>query len=74
MGIKTIMSAKKILLIASGAEKAPIIYEMAAGPIVPSVPASVLQLHNDVTVVADAAALSVLLEKAPELVEGAPKA
>ncbi len=74
MGIKTIMSAKKILLIASGAEKAPIIYEMAAGPIVPSVPASVLQLHNDVTIVADAAALSVLLEKAPELVEGALKA
>ena len=36
---------------------------MAAGPIVPNVPASVLQLHNDVTVVADAAALSILLEK-----------
>ena len=53
-------------------KKAPIIYEMAAGPIVPNVPASVLQLHNDVTVVADADALIILLEKAPELVEGAP--
>ncbi len=74
MGIKTIMSAKKILLIASGENKAPIMYEMAAGPVVPSVPASILQMHNDVTVVADAAALSILLEKAPELVEGAPKA
>ena len=58
MGIKTIMSAKKILLIASGEDKAEILNKMICGPIVPAVPASVLQLHNDVTVVADAAALS----------------
>ena len=74
MGIKTIMQAKKILIIASGEDKAEIVHKAFFGPITPQVPASVLQLHNDVTVVADAEALSILLEKAPELVEGAPKA
>ena len=74
MGIQTIMSAKKILLIASGEGKADIVCRMAAGPVTPSVPASVLQLHNDVTIVADKEALSVLMEKAPEMIEGLPKA
>ncbi|MDO5557989.1 MAG: glucosamine-6-phosphate deaminase [Oscillospiraceae bacterium] len=68
MGIKSIMSAKKILLIASGADKAEIMYEMITGPITPAVPASILQLHNDVTVVGDKEALSVLKEKSPELI------
>lgn len=74
MGIQTIMSAKKILLIASGEGKADIVCRMAAGPVTPNVPASVLQLHNDVTIVADKEALSVLMEKAPEMIEGLPKA
>lgn len=58
MGIKTIMQAKKILLVVSGADKAQILYDVLRGPITPLVPASVLQLHNDVVVVADEAALS----------------
>ena len=58
MGIKTIMRAKKILLVVSGADKAKMLKEALCGPITPKVPASVLQLHNDVIVVADAAALS----------------
>jgi glucosamine-6-phosphate deaminase len=58
MGIKSIMQAKKILLIVSGASKADILKEVLYGPITPAVPASILQLHNDVTIVADAAALS----------------
>lgn len=58
MGIKTIMQAKKILLVVSGADKAQILYDVLRGPITPRVPASVLQLHNDVVVVADEAALS----------------
>ncbi len=62
MGIGTIMSAKKILLIAAGEEKADIMAKAFAGPITPEVPASVLQLHPDVTVVGDKAALSKLLE------------
>ncbi len=57
MGIKTIMQAKKILIVASGEDKAEIVHDAFFGPITPKVPASVLQLHNDVTLVADEAAL-----------------
>lgn len=53
MGIKTIMNAKKILLIANGDTKAKAMYDSIKGPITPKVPASVLQLHRDVTVVVD---------------------
>ena len=58
MGIGTIMSAKKILIIVSGADKAEILNKVINGPITPQVPASILQLHPDVTVVANEAALS----------------
>lgn len=60
MGIGTIMGARKILLVVSGTDKAAILCEVLCGPVTPRVPASVLQLHPDVTVVADEAALSVL--------------
>ena len=63
MGIKNIMSAKKVLLLASGKNKAKAVYESFFGPIVPGVPASVLQLHNDVIVIADEEALSLCREK-----------
>ena len=58
MGIQSIMQAKKILVIVSGKAKAEIVKEAFTGPITPQVPASVLQLHPDVTVVADKDALS----------------
>lgn len=58
MGIQTIMQAKKVLLVASGTDKAPIMKEAFFGPVTPRVPASILQLHPDVTVIADEAALS----------------
>lgn len=58
MGIKTIMMAKKILIIVSGEGKANIVNKAFFGPVVPQVPASILQIHPDVTLVADAAALS----------------
>lgn len=57
MGIKTIMSAHKILVVVSGEDKAAILKEAFFGPVTPAVPASILQLHQDVTVVADEAAL-----------------
>ena len=60
MGIKNIMQAKKILLIVSGADKAAILKETLCGEVTPNVPASILQMHNDVTVVADEAALSLM--------------
>ena len=62
MGIATIMKARKILLIVSGADKAQILRDSLYGPVTPAVPASVLQLHGDVTVVADEAALSLIPE------------
>ena len=58
MGIGTIMSARKILVVVSGADKAPILAKALLGPVTPEVPASALQLHADVTVVADEAALA----------------
>lgn len=58
MGIKSIMTARKILIIVSGKEKADTVHKAFFGPVTTSVPASVLQLHPDVTLVADAEALS----------------
>lgn len=60
MGIKTIMHSKKILLLACGAEKRQTIYNMINGKITPELPASVLQLHPDVTVILDEEASSLL--------------
>lgn len=58
MGIKTIMQAKKILVVVSGEDKADIVARAFFGPVTPAVPASILQMHNDVTLVGDEAALS----------------
>ena len=60
MGIKSIMRVRKILLLANGSGKARIIRDMAFGSITPKVPASVLQLHPDVTVIVDEEAGSLL--------------
>ena len=62
MGIGSIMQAKKILVIVSGGAKAGILKEAFFGPITPKVPASVLQLHNDVTVIADQEAAALLAQ------------
>lgn len=60
MGIGTIMKAKKILVVVSGEDKAEIVAKAFYGDVTPEVPASILQMHQDVTVVADKAALSKL--------------
>lgn len=65
MGIKSIMQSRAVLLMASGEGKADIMEEALYGPITPTVPASILQLHPNLTVVADAAALRVVREKHP---------
>lgn len=62
MGIGTIMRAKKILVVVSGEDKADIVAKAFFGPVTPAVPASILQMHGDVTLVADAAALSKIPE------------
>ena len=53
MGMKSILSAKKIILLASGKNKAEAIVNSLQGPIIPKVPASILQLHNDLVVIID---------------------
>lgn len=58
MGIKPIMQAKKVVMIANGKNKAEIIKKAFAGPITPEVPASILQMHPDFTLIADEEALS----------------
>ena len=60
IGIRTIFMADKILLLASGEGKAKILKAALYGKITPEVPASVLQLHRDVTIVADKAAAKYL--------------
>lgn len=58
MGIGTIMRAKKVLMIVSGKDKAPILKKALYGPVTPEVPASILQFHPDAIVIADEDALS----------------
>ena len=58
MGVQSIMLARSILVIANGEAKAQAVYDMCFGPVTPRVPASILQLHTNCTVIADEAALS----------------
>ena len=60
MGVKTVMQARSIILMAIGPAKAPIMKEMLQGPVTENVPASVLQLHPDVTVYMDYEAAKLL--------------
>ena len=53
MGIKSIMQSKQILLIANGEKKAQIVKDAFFGPVTPKIPASILQLHNNLTVIVD---------------------
>jgi len=58
MGIKTVMNARKLILIALGESKADAVYNTVKGPVSAECPASVLQLHPDVVVFCDEAAAS----------------
>lgn len=60
MGIGSIFAARRILMIVSGSGKAEIVKKAFFGPVTPQVPASVLQLHPDVTIVLDAEAAALL--------------
>ncbi|MGG1292696.1 glucosamine-6-phosphate deaminase [Bacillus smithii] len=66
MGIETIMKSKKILLLASGLKKAPIIRKLFQEGITEEIPASVLKKHENVVLIADEEALSLV---DPEWVE-----
>ncbi len=60
MGMGCIMAAARILLVVSGANKAEALRDAFKGAITPRCPASILQLHNDVVLVGDEEALSLL--------------
>lgn len=60
MGIKTIMQARKVLMVANGKDKAEIVKKAFFGPVTPEVPASILQMHPDFILVGDEEALSLI--------------
>jgi len=60
MGIQDIMRASKIILIATGEQKAEAVYGMIHGPVDENLPASILQKHKDVVIYLDEAAASKL--------------
>ena len=62
MGIGTIMHARKLLMVVSGADKADIAAAAFCGEVKPEVPASIIQFHPDVTIIGDEAALSKIPE------------
>lgn len=61
MGIGSIMQARAVLMVVSGENKADIVERVFTGPVTPRVPASILQLHPNVTLVGDKAALGKLV-------------
>lgn len=63
MGIKSIMDARSILLLASDRKKAAAVQRIFSGKVDPQIPATVLQLHPDVTLVVDREAASFLKEE-----------
>ncbi|MGX8698721.1 MAG: glucosamine-6-phosphate deaminase [bacterium] len=60
MGCREIMQAKRVLMVVSGEGKAETVKKAFFGPVTPLVPASLLQLHKNFTLVADEAALSLV--------------
>lgn len=63
MGMLAIMQAERIVMIATGANKAQAVYDAFCGPVTPKMPASILQLHPDFVLVADEEALSLVGDK-----------
>ena len=62
MGIKTIMMAEHVILLANGRNKARAVYKAVCGDVTPEAPASILQLHRDVVVILDKEAAELLPE------------
>jgi glucosamine-6-phosphate deaminase len=66
VGMGTLMTAKKVLILVSGEEKAQAVREAFFGPVTPRVPASILQFHPDCTLIADEDAFSACSEYLPD--------
>lgn len=69
MGMDGILSARRVLLLVSGGEKAEALARAVTGPVTPDCPASILQQHGDVTVLADGPALELLIAKGVSVCE-----
>jgi glucosamine-6-phosphate deaminase len=69
MGLQSILLSRQILLLAFGKEKAQAVVESVYGDVRTSLPASILQLHPNVTFVLDEDAAGLLLEREAELAE-----
>jgi glucosamine-6-phosphate deaminase len=67
MGVGGIMKARQILLLASGSSKAEIICKLVNGKINTQIPASLIQIHSNVTVIIDEAAGALLIKKNRQL-------
>lgn len=67
VGIGTLMRAKEILLLIRGASKAEVTYKLLCGPVTPRVPGTILRFHRNVTAIIDGEAISLVRERAPEL-------
>ncbi|MBQ5418682.1 MAG: glucosamine-6-phosphate deaminase [Selenomonas sp.] len=65
MGIKTIMMAEHVILLANGSNKAAAVCKAVCGDVTPEAPASILQLHRDVAVIVDEEAAALLPERIP---------
>lgn len=63
MGVGSIFKSRKIMLIATGENKAEAIYNTVYGKVVPEVPASILQFHNDIVLILDKEAAKLLKEE-----------
>lgn len=63
MGVQNIMRARKILMLANGAAKAAVVCEMLYGDVSTTLPASILKLHPNTTVILDQEAAGRILEK-----------
>ena len=63
MGMLDIMQARRVVMIATGENKAQAVYDAFCGPVTPQMPASIMQLHPDFILVADEAALSLASDK-----------
>ncbi len=60
MGVRDILQARRVVMVASGTSKAQAIKDAFFGPVTPQVPASILQYHPDFVLVADEEALSLI--------------
>jgi glucosamine-6-phosphate deaminase len=68
MGIRNIMHSKKILMLVSGSNKAEVLRDMLFEEVTPNLPASILQLHNDVTIIVDEEAATLIIDRLTEVV------